>query len=107
MSTCSRTGCTKELRSNNKTGVCGSGCLSPEAPPAKRAAGVSGASSPKPKAAPKPRPSPPSPASDDVMTRFHTVTAALDMDGHAILREAAQAWLDQVRAVVQAAGEEE
>lgn len=40
MTTCSRPGCNKKLRTDNSTGECSSNCHSPEAPPAKRAAGA-------------------------------------------------------------------
>lgn len=38
--TCTRDGCGKKLRSNNTKGICSSGCLSSDAPPTHRAAGV-------------------------------------------------------------------
>jgi hypothetical protein len=39
---CTRPGCARPLRSDNVKGVCASGCLSGEAPPAVRAPGVNG-----------------------------------------------------------------
>lgn len=38
--TCSRAGCGKKLYQSNTSGLCSSGCLSPEAPPSLRARGV-------------------------------------------------------------------
>lgn len=76
---CKRTGCTKKLRANNGTGMCGSGCESKEAPPAKQ-----GGSS-----------------STGVMKRFRTVAHALGKDPNVILEEAAKTWLDVVSKAVE------
>lgn len=93
MSTCSRPGCTKKLRSNNTTGVCATGCLSPDAPGSARAEGVdtSGDSGSRTGAR---RPS-------TTLKQFRLVTRALGFDGEAILEEAARTWLDTVKKAAQ------
>lgn len=93
MSVCSRRGCGKQLRSNNTTGMCGSGCLSPDAPPSLRAAGVDGDDilDDKPKKVGR----------SDVQKRFRAVAVALGKDPDAILDEAAQAWLDVIAKAVE------
>jgi hypothetical protein len=82
--TCSRNGCGKKLRSNNTKGVCGSGCLSPEAPSYMRA-GVA-VKSPRVSKAPKAD-------AADVMARFRAVATGLGKSPDVILQDAAQAWL--------------
>jgi len=92
MKTCSRSGCGKTLRDRNTTGMCSSGCLSPEAPASLRAPSVAGSEL---DAAPKRR------SASDTIKRFRTVAFALGKDPDAILEEAAQAWLDVVAKAVE------
>lgn len=99
---CSRTGCGKKLRSDNSTGECGSNCLSPEAPPAKRAKGVEGStatpsSSRKPAAKRVPR------KQDDALERFRTVMTALGKDPEAMLAEFADEALGALRSALEEA----
>lgn len=92
MSICSRPGCTKQLRSNNTSGVCGSGCRSPEAPPSQRDPALDDdVLDDKPK---KRRAS-------DTMKNFRAVASALGKDPDAILEEAAEEWLAVVRKAVE------
>lgn len=93
---CSRTGCDKKLRSNNKTGECGSGCLSPDAPPAKRAKGVS-TTTPASSTSSAP-PSTPEPGAN--MARFRQVASAVGADADAVLEEFCGEWLKGVRAAL-------
>jgi hypothetical protein len=96
LKTCTRTGCGKRLRSDNTTGVCGSGCLSDEAPPAKRAKAskVAGPRKPKREA---------SAAGDgEAVERFRTVATALGLDPEEILAEFAEAWIAELRGKVAA-----
>lgn len=85
--TCRRTGCGKKLREDNQTGECSSGCLSPEAPPAKRASSLV------------------SSTGEDVLKRFRRVAKALGKDPDAILddamRKVAKQWLETLEAAVQ------
>lgn len=106
MSTCSRPGCTKSLKSNNVKGMCSSGCLSPDAPASVRA-----------KSSPPTNPfsleagftytaSSKSPAAElraaaGPVARFRMVAEALGLDPEAILNEFAQAWLDELKAKVE------
>ena len=85
MATCSRRGCDKKLRSNNTTGECGSGCLSPDAPLAKQAPGAGK------------RPTVSAEAKNDSLENFKTVAKALGLDPERILGEFAQGWLDELR----------
>ena len=83
MTTCSRSDCTKKLRSNNTTGHCATGCLSDEAPPSSRAK----ATAPKPEAR----------GSLTAMERLRDVAQVLNLDPDAVLEEFAQAWLEELR----------
>ena len=85
MSVCSRTGCTKTLNKNNTTGMCGSGCESMDAPPAKRAGNL--------KAAAKRVEA----VDDEVMVKFRKVAEMVGKDPDEMVREYAQAWLDGIR----------
>jgi hypothetical protein len=84
---CTRTGCGKTLREINKAGVCSSGCLSPDAPPAQRATALV------------------SSTGEDVLKRFRRVAKALGKDPDAILddamRKVAKQWLETLEAAVQ------
>lgn len=92
---CSRPGCGKKLRSNNHTGECGSGCLSPDAPPTKRAKGASGASSPAPKrAAPKRKKLS---EREEIMASFRAVASGLGKDPDEEIEKFATGWLDALR----------
>lgn len=70
---CSRSGCTKKLRSNNTTGMCATGCESSESGGGKKAK-----------------------RSSDVMRRFKLVARALGKNPDEVLEEAAQGWLNAV-----------
>lgn len=83
--TCSRPGCGKQLRERNQSGLCTSGCRSPEAPSYVREGGGSTEAT----------------ASDDVMKRFRVVAKALGKDPDAILRDAAEEWLAAVAKAVE------
>lgn len=92
MKTCTRSGCGKTLRDINTTGMCASGCRSPEAPLSLRAPGVGDeldVGTTKRRGA------------SDTMKRFRIVATALNKDPDAILEEAAQAWLDVVAKAVE------
>lgn len=89
---CGRTGCGRRLRSNNTTGVCGSNCLSREAPETKRAPGVDGGT-----AGPA---GPVNLKTDPVYKRFCTVASALGKDPNALLLAAAASWLTTVAEAV-------
>lgn len=82
--TCTRTNCGKKLRPTNETGMCATGCLSEEAPPAKRANAEG--------------------ADQDVLARFRRVAKALGKDPDEILdgamRTVAAKWLEAVEAAV-------
>lgn len=93
---CSRPGCTKKLRPDNRSGMCWSGCLSPEAPPSLRAG--SGTRAP---ARPAPREDA-SLADDDAMKRFRAVAEGLGFSPDALLNEFAETWLSEVKAKVTA-----
>ena len=88
--TCSRAGCGKTLRSTNTQGVCGSGCLSDEAPPSMRAGGSAGGRS---KAAKVDAP----PAAPGALGRFRVVAEALGKDPDALLEAFAESWLGALR----------
>lgn len=81
--TCTRSGCGKKLRPNNTTGECGSGCLSMEAPPAKRASQG---------------------GEEDVLVRFRKVAKALGKDPDEILensaRKVAAQWLQTLEEAI-------
>ena len=83
---CSRSGCTKKLRPTNTTGMCATGCLSPDAMPSQRQVGNRG---------------PGRGEASSVMKRFRVVATALGKDPNAILDEAAQGWLDAVMKAVE------
>ena len=94
--TCSRPGCSKPLRKHNSSGQCSSNCLSPEAPPAKRAKGVEGSTvtpsqSRKPAAKRAPR------SQGDALERFRTVMTALGKDPEEMLAEFAEEALTALR----------
>lgn len=76
--TCTREGCGKTLRANNQTGMCATGCRSPDAPASQRTV------------------APPA-GEEDVLVRFRRVAKALGKDPDAILddanRKVAAAWL--------------
>lgn len=89
MTTCSRTGCPKKLRSNNTTGHCATNCESMDAPPSARAGNL--------KAAAKRVE-----ATDDAtMVRFRRVAEAVGKDPEEMIREFAQAWLDGLRSTLE------
>lgn len=97
MTICSRSSCTKKLRSNNTTGRCATGCLSPDAPPAARAKGV-GAAAPKREAAKEVT----AVASHgETIELFRSVTQAVGRDPDEMIAEFAQAWLDGLREKLQ------
>lgn len=81
--TCTREGCGKTLRANNQTGMCATGCRSPDAPASQRA----------------PRTDAPA-GQEDVLVRFRRVAKALGKDPNAILddanRKVAAAWLQTI-----------
>jgi hypothetical protein len=80
MTTCTRPGCDKTLRANNTKGECGSGCLSPDAPPAKRAKGPALKSTS-------------SARSPGAVAKFRLVAEGLGLDPEAMLEEFASEWL--------------
>ena len=85
--TCTRPGCGKTLRSNNTKGVCGSGCLSPDAPASHRTTSAKRAS---PKVSAR--------VPDfGALDRFRTVAEALGKNPEAILSEFAEGWLQALR----------
>lgn len=84
---CGRPGCNKKLRTSNTSGVCWSGCLSPDAPASIRADSSSSASGSAPRS--------------DVMRRFKVVATALGKDPNAILEEAAKEWLSALEKAVE------
>lgn len=88
MSTCSRSGCTKKLNANNTKGVCGSNCLSPEAPAGIRAIDRIRAAATTPPDAPE----------RGALGRFRTVAVALGLEPDDILEEFAQEWLNALKA---------
>lgn len=90
MTTCSRSGCTKKLRSNNTTGMCGSACLSPDAPPSIRAKVA--------KATEVSEVTPATPTEGSALARFRLVAGALGVDADGELEVFAQAWLDGLKA---------
>lgn len=87
---CARPGCSKKLRANNTTGSCATGCLSPEAPPGKRATGatVRAARGEAPKRVP---------TQGVALDRFRVVCEALGMDPDEVLTEFAEGWLDALK----------
>ena len=89
MTTCSRPGCTKTLRKNNTTGMCGSGCLSPEAPPAKRAKDTGGLY-PRPKAAKA------APGLSD-LEKFRLLNELIGLRPDEVLNEFAHEWLELLK----------
>lgn len=92
MSTCSRTGCTKKLNANNRSGACATGCLSPEAPASVRAKGK------EPAAIGTPPQDGAMVASTGALARFRTVAEALGFEPDDILEEFAQEWLNGLKA---------
>lgn len=88
---CLRAGCGRKLRSNNKRGVCGVGCLSYEAPPSVRVKLVT-----------QPEFQVPNnldaKSKKKIMADFRIVAEALGKDPDALLLDAAQHWLAAVRA---------
>lgn len=100
--TCTRAGCGKALRSNNTKGVCGSGCLSSEAPPAKRANRYAeaeergGGDRPTPPTPPRPGALVPAGGQESV-ERFRLVAGALGLDPNQVLGQFADAWLAGLR----------
>lgn len=84
--TCTRSGCDKTLKANNKKDMCSSGCLSPDAPPSVRASSTE------------------SPGEQDVLVRFRRVARALGKDPEEILtgamRTVAAKWLEAVESAV-------
>lgn len=90
MKTCTRSDCGKTLRDSNTTGMCSSGCRSPEAPASLRAPGVELDGAPGKRR-----------SASDTIKRFRIVAFALGKDPDAILEEAAQAWLDVVAKAVE------
>lgn len=86
--TCSRPGCDKTLRDRNTTGMCASGCRSPEAPPSIRASSSRSAKAPSQAAAPE----------RGALERFRVACDALGIDAEAELDAFAAAWLDGVKA---------
>lgn len=97
MTVCSRTGCTKTLRSDNSVGKCSSNCESPEAPPSHRAKGVSAASAPKRESVPEKASS----SSSEVIERFRAVAEAVGRDPDEMIAEFAQSWLDGIRGIIE------
>lgn len=93
--TCSRPGCGKQLRERNQSGLCTSGCRSPEAPSYVREGGGSTEAT-----ASEARPRKVG-GGDDVMKRFRVVAKALGKDPDAILRDAAEEWLAAVAKAVE------
>lgn len=95
MSTCSRTGCTKTLRSNNTTGHCATNCESPEAPASSRAKGVEGG---KPaRRSPRATAETVAGAGSDGGARFRAVHDAMGMDPEKTLEEFYASWLEGIR----------
>jgi hypothetical protein len=87
--TCSRPGCEKKLRSTNTTGVCATGCRSPEAPPSSRKvgthAGTRAGSTTRPK------------AKAGAMECFRSVAEGLGYSADELLEEFASTWLAALR----------
>lgn len=94
--TCERPGCGKKLRSSNTKGVCGSGCLSDEAPPSQRAKGAG-----TPRREGKRAAAPESAGSSGALERFRQVAAGLGLDPDAQLEAFAETWLAEVRSKVE------
>ncbi|GMV19063.1 MAG: hypothetical protein AMXMBFR56_72870 [Polyangiaceae bacterium] len=94
---CSRPGCGKKLRSNNHTGECGSGCLSPAAPPTKRAKGVSGASSQAKAATAPKRRKRLADAHEEALESFRAVCIGLGRDPDEEIAKFCTGWLDALR----------
>lgn len=114
MTTCSRRGCGKTLRSDNSTGKCSSNCLSADAPPSHRAKSVQPAKKSddildytpgSPSNAPKAEK--PKLDVDAVEAKFIAVTKALNLDAEVILAEAMQGWMDGLSAILNGEAEEE
>jgi len=99
MTTCSRIGCTKKLRTDNTKGVCSKNCLSMEAPPAARAEGVSATS---PVARVKIIKGEEI-TTGSAMKRFREVAEVVGLDADQVLEEFAQSWLDGLREKLNAA----
>lgn len=101
MAICSRSGCTKTLRSDNSSGACSSNCQSPDAPPSMRARVTTPV-----------RETPPAKREvleaslDDIMVRFRAVATGLGRNPDAILAQAAQGWLDSLSELIDAADKE-
>lgn len=95
MTICSRRNCTKTLRSSNTTGMCASGCLSPEAPASLRAKDVEGG---------KPKQQRSTTVAVDekpdvgtALARFRAVHTAMGIDPEPVLEEFCTTWLDGIR----------
>lgn len=99
MTTCSRSGCTKQLRKDNAKGVCSSNCGSPDAPPAARAKGV-GAAAPRRSMADS-IDAPASLSNEETIKIFRDVTQAVGRDPDEMIAEFAQAWLNGLREKLQ------
>lgn len=93
MTTCSRTGCTKTLRSNNTTGLCATNCLSPDAAPSHRAKAVDGAGG----ELGRTRAEKPAAETGNAMAKFRAVAEVVGLDPDQVLEEFAQSWLDGLR----------
>lgn len=87
--TCSRPGCEKKLRRTNTTGMCATGCHSPEAPPSSRKVGThTGPQRTAPKRAQ---------AKGGALDRFRTVADGLGYSADKLLEEFASSWLAALR----------
>ena len=103
MATCSRSECDKTLRSNNTTGVCATGCHSPEAPPSIRAE-AAGAVKAKPATSALAVATPAT--GGTALQRMRALCALLERDCDATLEAFAEAWLGEVRQKLDAAEDE-
>lgn len=93
MTTCSRRGCTKNLRKDNAKGVCSSSCLSPDAPPGMQAQGVSpGELAQRAAVAVEVQAT-----EQGAAARFRAVHDAMGMDPEKTLEEFYSSWLEGIR----------
>lgn len=99
---CTRNGCSRQLRVDNKKGVCSYNCESPDAPAAARAVNVKASTSTSAKKIDAPAEEV---AVDHaaVLAKFRTVAEALGFDPEEQLAAAAENWMQAAGAAVKAA----